>query len=112
MSLKSDILRELAQGPQTVKQLRGKLKTDGKKITKALKALEADGEVKGEKVYVLRFLQGRDPKWVDVPFFAKYDPKATWFDQLTPAFGEEKFFFETGTKFEQACNDSSFELFE
>jgi KamA family protein len=53
-------------------------------------------EVKGEKVYVLRFLQGRNAKWVDIPFFAKYDPEATWFDQLKPAFGEEKFFFEKG----------------
>jgi L-lysine 2,3-aminomutase len=51
-------------------------------------------EVRGEKVFVLRFLQGRNPKWVDVPFFAEYDPRATWFDQLKPAFGEEKFFFE------------------
>jgi L-lysine 2,3-aminomutase len=34
-------------------------------------------EVKGEKVYVLRFLQGRNAKWVDIPFFAKYDPEAT-----------------------------------
>jgi len=51
-------------------------------------------EIKGEKVYVLRFLQGRNAKWVNIPFFAKYDPKATWFDQLKPAFGEEKFFFE------------------
>lgn len=51
-------------------------------------------EVKGEKVYVLRFLQGRNPNWVDIPFFAKYDPNVTWFDQLEPAFGEEKFFFE------------------
>ena len=51
-------------------------------------------EVKGEKVFVLRFIQGRNPKWVHKPFFAQYDPKATWFDQLKPAFGEEKFFFE------------------
>ncbi len=51
-------------------------------------------EVHGEKVFVLRFIQGRNPKWVHVPFFAAYDPKATWFDQLKPAFGEEKFFFE------------------
>lgn len=51
-------------------------------------------EIKGEKIFVLRFLQGRNPKWVDIPFFAKYDPKATWFDQLVPAFGDEKFFFE------------------
>ncbi|MDR0412491.1 MAG: lysine 2,3-aminomutase [Dysgonamonadaceae bacterium] len=51
-------------------------------------------EIKGDKVFVLRFLQGRNPKWVDIPFFAGYDPKATWFNQLKPAFGEEKFFFE------------------
>ena len=51
-------------------------------------------DVKGEKIFVLRFLQGRNPKWVDVPFFAEYDPKVTWFNQLKPAFGEEKFFFE------------------
>ncbi len=50
--------------------------------------------VKGEKVFVLRFLQGRNPAWVDIPFFAAYDPKATWFSQLKPAFGEERFFFE------------------
>ena len=55
-------------------------------------------EVRGEKVYVLRFLQGRDANWVNIPFFAKYDPKATWFDQLKPAFGEEKFFFEKGNE--------------
>jgi KamA family protein len=47
-----------------------------------------------EKVFVLRFLQGRNADWVDKPFFAKYDPKATWLNELEPAFGEEKFFFE------------------
>ncbi len=51
-------------------------------------------EVKGEKVFVLRFLQCRNPKLVGIPFFAKFDPKATWFDQLQPAFGEKEFFFE------------------
>ncbi|MDR3267813.1 MAG: lysine 2,3-aminomutase [Tannerella sp.] len=50
-------------------------------------------DVRGEKVFVLRFIQARNPRWVDIPFFAAYDPKATWFDQLKPAFGE-KFFFE------------------
>ena len=52
-------------------------------------------EVKGEKIFILRFLQGRNPAWVDIPFFAEYDPKATWFNQLKPAFGEEKFFFQS-----------------
>ena len=51
-------------------------------------------EVKGEKVFVLRFIQGRNPKWVDIPFFAAYHPKATWFSDLQPAFGKDYFFFE------------------
>lgn len=51
-------------------------------------------KVNDEKVFVLRFIQARNPNWVHIPFFAKYDAKATWFDQLKPAFGETKFFFE------------------
>lgn len=51
-------------------------------------------EINGEKQFVLRFLQGRDPDWVQRPFFAEYDEKATWLNHLRPAFGEEKFFFE------------------
>lgn len=51
-------------------------------------------EIYGEKVFVLQFLQGRNPDWVRRPFFAKYDGKALWFDELKPAFGEKKFFFE------------------
>ena len=61
-------------------------------------------EVKGEKVFILKFLQCRNPKLVGIPFFAKYDPKATWLDQLQPAFGETEFFYEKdnliGTKIE------------
>ena len=51
-------------------------------------------EINGEKVFVLRFIQGRNPDWVQRPFFAKYDESATWLNHLKPAFGEEKFFFE------------------
>jgi KamA family protein len=50
-------------------------------------------DINGERVFVLRFLQARDPSWVGRPFFAKFDPQATWFDQLEPAFGEPRFFF-------------------
>jgi len=51
-------------------------------------------EIAGEKVFVLRFIQGRNPDWVQRPFFARYDEQATWLDQLKPAFGEERFFYE------------------
>ncbi|MEJ2513606.1 MAG: lysine 2,3-aminomutase [Gammaproteobacteria bacterium] len=50
-------------------------------------------EINGEKVFVLRFIQGRDPDWVQKPFFAKYDENATWLDKLQP-WGEDEFFFE------------------
>jgi len=51
-------------------------------------------EVQGEKVFVLEFLQGRNPEWVGKPFFAAYDTKAQWLDDLVPAFGEKEFFYE------------------
>ncbi|MDR1983526.1 MAG: lysine 2,3-aminomutase [Prevotellaceae bacterium] len=66
-------------------------------------------EINGKKVFVLRFLQGRNPKWVDIPFFAEYDAKATWFNQLKPAFGEEKFFFENQRYDLTSKNDLLFE---
>ncbi|MBE0506524.1 MAG: lysine 2,3-aminomutase [Marinospirillum sp.] len=51
-------------------------------------------EIKGEKVFVLRFIQGRKADWVQRPFFAKYDEEATWLNHLQPALGEESFFYE------------------
>ena len=51
-------------------------------------------EIGGEQVFALRFIQARDADWVQRPFFAKFDPQATWLDQLQPAFGQPKFFFE------------------
>ena len=51
-------------------------------------------EVQNEKVFVLRFLQSKNPEFVQIPFFAEYNENATWIDDLKPAFGKEKFFFE------------------
>jgi len=56
--------------------------------------IEGISEINNEKVFVLNFLQARDPEWVKRPFFAKYDETSIWLDQLEPAFGEDKFFFE------------------
>jgi KamA family protein len=47
-----------------------------------------------QKVFLLDFLQARNPLWVKRPFIAKFDGRATWFDQLRPAFGERRFFFD------------------
>jgi L-lysine 2,3-aminomutase len=43
-------------------------------------------EVAGEKVFVLHMIQARDPDLVGQPFFARYDPDATWLSDLEPAF--------------------------
>ncbi|MDD3557250.1 MAG: lysine 2,3-aminomutase [Melioribacteraceae bacterium] len=61
-------------------------------------SIEGTAEINGEKVFVLNFLQARNPDWVKKPFFAKYDTKAGWLTQLKPAFGNSKFFFEEELK--------------
>jgi L-lysine 2,3-aminomutase len=50
--------------------------------------------IKGEKVFVLKFIQAREPEWTRRAFFARYDPEATWLSDLRPAFGAREFFFE------------------
>ena len=56
--------------------------------------IEGRARIQGEDVFALKFLQARDPQWVGRVFFARYDPGATWLDDLCPAFGEKEFFFE------------------
>jgi hypothetical protein len=51
-------------------------------------------KVAKEEVFVLKFLQARDPDWVGKPFFARMDEEAAWLGDLKPAFKEEEFFFE------------------
>lgn len=51
-------------------------------------------EIAGEKIFILQFIQGRNPDWVRRPFFAGFDADASWLTDLYPAFGEEKFFWQ------------------
>ena len=50
-------------------------------------------EINDEQYFVLKFIQGRNPKWVNKIFFANFDEDASWLNELEPAFGEEDFFF-------------------
>ncbi len=82
---------------QAIQQVSGLARTArGPSMSASPGKVEIQGvtEIAGEKVFVLRFIQGRNPDWVQRPFFAKYDDKATWLDQLVPAFGEEKWFWQ------------------
>ena len=82
---------------EAIKQVSGLSRTvRGPSMSATPGKVEIQGvtEIHGEKVFVLRFIQGRNPDWVQRPFFAKYDEEATWLTDLKPAFGEERFFFE------------------
>lgn len=70
--------------------------TEGK--VQLLGVTEIPHEGKQKKIMTLRFLQGRNPDWVAKPFFAEYDEQALWIDDLKPAFGEDKFFYEDELK--------------
>ena len=55
-------------------------------------------EILGNKVITLRAIQSRYADDVMRPFFAEYDENAIWFNELKPAFGEEKFIVDHGVK--------------
>lgn len=48
------------------------------------------------------FIQARDPRWVKKPFLAEFDEGASWFDELRPAFGRDRFYFEEPDAEEQS----------
>lgn len=56
--------------------------------------VEAITEVGGERVFALKLVQGRNPAWVNRLFFAAFDTEASWLDDLRPAFGADRFFYE------------------
>ncbi len=60
-------------------------------------------EIKGEKVFVLNFIQARDSKWTRKPFFAKFSKSAYWLNDLKPAFGDKEFFFDM--QYQQIINE-------
>jgi len=48
-----------------------------------------------QRVFLCDFIQARDPAWIGRTFFAAFDPRAAWFDQLKPAFRNQSFPFPT-----------------
>ena len=58
--------------------------------------IDGTPEINGEKVFALKFIQARDTRWVNRPFYARFDDTAMWLDDLKPAFGREHFFFQEG----------------
>ena len=82
---------------QAIQKISGLARTVRGPVMSALPGkvvLDGVTEILGEKVFVLSFLQGRNPDWCKRPFFARYDQQATWLTRLTPALGDKEFFYE------------------
>lgn len=69
-------------------------------------------EVETEPVFVLVFLQARNPDWVRRPFLARYDPKACWLTDLKPAFGEDEFFYSAEFRRMLKMEEDSMHMFQ
>jgi len=84
----------------------------GPSMSTAPGKIEIDGieEVAGERVFVLRFLQARNVDWVGRPFFAQFDPSATWLNDLRPAFSEQRWFWQD--EFDALCDPEADEARE
>ncbi|MDJ0836905.1 MAG: lysine 2,3-aminomutase [Acidobacteriota bacterium] len=67
--------------------------------------------IEGRTYFALKFVQARDPSWVDQVFFAEYDKQASWLSDLKPAFGQDSFFFEkdlAGLKAQRLSREEAF----
>jgi L-lysine 2,3-aminomutase len=60
-------------------------------------------EICGEQVFVLHFVQARNPELVNQPFFASFDPTATWLTDLVPGLGATRFPFDPQDAMEPAA---------
>lgn len=56
-------------------------------------SLLGTAEINGEKVFVLKFNEGRNMHWMDRVFFARYDEHETVTERLRP-YGADRFFYE------------------
>ncbi len=87
-----DIFREAYQG---VSGLCRTVRGPSMSATPGKVCVDGVAELAGIKVFVLRMIQARDPQLVGLPFFARFDPAATWLTDLEPVF-TDRFPFEPG----------------
>ncbi len=80
-----EIFREAYQG---VSGLSRTVRGPSMSATPGKVCVDGVTEVAGLQVFVLRMIQARDPRLVGRPFFARFDPAATWLTDLEPAFAD------------------------
>ncbi len=86
-----DIFRDAYQG---VSGLGRTVRGPSMSATPGKVCVDGVTEVAGLRVFVLRMIQARDPRLVGTPFFARFDPAATWLTDLEPVFAD-RFPFES-----------------
>jgi KamA family protein len=87
-------LRIYSRGLSSVSGLARTARGPSMSATPGKVLVDGVARVDGERVFVLKFTQGRDPEWTNRVFLARFDSTTTWLDGLEPAFGEPEFFFE------------------
>jgi L-lysine 2,3-aminomutase len=95
-----DIFREAYQG---VSGLCRTVRGPSMSATPGKICVDGVAEVAGVKVFVLRMIQARDPQLVGLPFFARFDPAATWLTDLEPVF-TDRFPYEP-VRYEAAADE-------
>ena len=95
-----DIFREAYQG---VSGLCRTVRGPSMSATPGKICVDGVAEVAGVKVFVLRMIQARDPLLVGLPFFARFDPAATWLTDLEPVF-TDRFPYEP-VRYEAAADE-------
>lgn len=68
----------------------------GPVLATALGKIVLDGivNIHGSDVFVFKVFRAREPSLIGTHFFAQYDDKAIWLNQLTPALGSPEWYFD------------------
>jgi len=85
-----EIFREAYQG---VSGLARTVRGPSMSATPGKVCVDGVTEVAGIKSFVLHMIQARNPQLVGTPFFARFDPAASWLTDLEPVFSD-RFPFE------------------
>ena len=100
----ADAFRTFSEAYRSVSGLCRTVRGPSMSATPGKVLIDGITDIGGERVFVLKFIQGREPNWVNRVFIARYDETAAWLDDLRPAFGEKQFFFKPGLRLLKSVN--------
>jgi hypothetical protein len=69
-------------------------------------SLLGTAEINGEKVFALKFNEGRNMDWMDRVYFAKYDEQENTIEKLKPFDSDKHFYEDELAEIEQKLSDA------